>query len=204
MDELANMEMESAHSRLKRETSALHRQLDTLPQMRRLMSPELTEESYTETLAVLFSWTQEASTKLRGLQLPNYAQPQRKLRALQHDLQMLKQPTTQLPLAMSETDAHFALGTFYVMEGASMGARILAPRIEATLKRSDITRYYRLYGDQTLAHWQSTTNWLNRELDDEACYQRARSGADWAFNLLIEHFECMQQEQTTRRSYALL
>lgn len=204
MNELANMEMESAHSRLKRETSALHRQLDTLPQMRRLMSPKLTEQSYTETLAVLFNWTQEAGAKLRELQLPHYAQPQRKLSALQHDLKMLKQPTTQLPQVVSETDAHFALGILYVMEGASMGARILAPRIEATLKRSDITRYYRLYGDQTLAHWQNTTNWLNSELDDEASYQPARSGADWAFNLLIEHFKCMQQEQTTRRSYALL
>lgn len=203
MDELAIMERESAHSRLKRETSVLHRELDTLPQMRRLMSPELTEQSYTETLTVLFNWTQEASAKLRGLQLPHYAQPQLKLRALQQDLQMLHQPTTQLPQVVSETDAEFALGILYVIEGASMGARILAPRIEATLKRSDITRYYRLYGEQTLAHWQSTTNWLNRELGDEASYQRARNGADWAFNLLIEHFRCMQQEQTTRRPHAL-
>lgn len=178
----------SAHERLRNETAELHRRLDQLEPMKRLMQPTLTEASYSATLLTLLQWTETVSLRCMGLDLPEYASPARKINALQQDLRTLDLPLPTTPRMSVVNDPSFALGIHYVLEGASMGARILAPRIESSLMRQDVTAYYRLYGEDTLTYWQQTVAHLEKCLDQEESRATACQGARWAFESLIQRF----------------
>ncbi len=191
------LEQITAQEWLKHETASLHRSLDTMPQMRRLMRPDLCEQSYACTLSVLLNWTLSVGPALSSLKLPNYADPQHKINALSEDLKHLNHSTQNFPFkphnsTPTGTDEAFALGLHYVLEGSSMGALILSPRIEASLKRTDVTRFYRLYGDQTHRYWQSTQTRLDEGLGSDVARQRAGEGARWAFTSLIDRFEAAE------------
>ena len=179
----------SPRERLKHETKALHKQLDSLPLMHSLTQKDLDVSRYTETLKVMFQWLLVVAPKLSQLDLPNYARPERKIEALSRDLHHLGQPASLHPVSSDVHGLHFAMGIHYVLEGSSMGARLLAPRIEASLGRSDVTQFYRLYGEHTFDYWQRTLSLIDETLDDEQAVVDACEGACWAFISLIERVE---------------
>ena len=194
------LKQKTAREWLKRETASLHRRLDTMPQMRRLMRPDLNEQSYASTLSVLLYWTQSVAPAFRCLTLPDYADPLHKINALRQDLERLNYLTQPQLTAAPHTDEAFALGLHYVLEGASMGAQILAPRIETSLQRNDVTKFYRLYGDQTRSYWQSTQARLDAGLSNETARQRAGEGARWAFTSLMSRFEQEDEQLESPRT----
>ena len=185
--------MITAHWALKEATKGLHTQLDSMPAMRQLMRPDLTLKQYREILSHLDSWLREMSAQLHLPFQPSFASIEHKLNALRTDLETLGQSRPTLTLHLASTDPHYALGVHYVIEGSTMGARILAPRIETSLGRTDISHFYRLYGEQTLANWAETINLLERELTTQQRLDRAAEGATFAFNSLISRFSTQAQ-----------
>lgn len=179
----------SPRERLKHETQALHKRLDSLPLMQGLMQKDLDISQYTETLQVLFGWLSFVAPALSQLELPNFARPESKIEALRSDLYHLGQLAPPDPVSALVPGLHFAMGIHYVLEGSSLGARVLAPRIEASLGRSDVTQFYRLYGEHTFEYWQAASLLIDETLCDEHAVAEACEGACWAFKSLIERFE---------------
>jgi len=55
------------------------------------------------------------------------------------------------------------LGTMYVLEGATLGAKVLLPHIQKAFDLQDKgTRFYHAYGDQTEQHWRNFKARMNR------------------------------------------
>ena len=177
--------MLDVHQQLRESTRVLHAQLDTLAPMRQLLKPDLGESNYADVLRTLNAWLQQYAPHLSSLTLPDYAQIEHKFSALAQDLQALGRPIDHSPPAICALNRPFALGVHYVIEGSFMGARVLAPKIEAALKRSDITHFYRLYGDNTVANWQQTLATLELELQSPEALQQACDGAREAFKSMI-------------------
>lgn len=193
--------MLDVHQQLRESTRTLHAQLDALPPMRHLLRPDLGEAEYAEVLRMLNTWLHHHAPHLSGLTLPDYAQIDHKFTALARDLKALGRPVDHYPRAICALNRPFALGVHYVIEGSFMGARVLAPKIEAALQRSDITHFYRLYGGNTLANWQQTLATLESELQSPEALQQACDGAREAFNAMISQIsEQMYSSRTSLKS----
>lgn len=187
--------MMTAHTALKEATKNLHAELDSMPAIRQLMRRDLTLDQYREVLLHLEGWLHEMSAHLHLRSPPSFAATDRKLIALRTDLENLGQPRPAIKPRLASTDSYYALGVHYVIEGSTMGARILAPRIEESLGRTDITHFYRLYGEDTLVNWAVTIDLLERELTTQQHLNRAIEGATSSFTALISRFGSDFQER---------
>ena len=190
------MGMSKAHTALKEATKELHARLDSMPAMRQLMRKDLTLDQYSEVLLHLDDWLREMAVHLHLVSSPSFAAIDRKLDALRTDLFTLGTTRRAVKLQLASTDPHYALGIHYVIEGSTMGARVLAPRIEQSLQRTDITHFYRLYGEHTLANWSDTISLLENELTTQWQRERAVDGATAAFNALIDAFSRGLESET--------
>jgi heme oxygenase (biliverdin-IX-beta and delta-forming) len=98
--------------------------------------------------------------------LPDHPQ-RRKAAALAHDLSSLH---TALPPLATGTDVpainnHLqALGALYVMEGSTLGGKIIAKMMKAQLKQTEGMVFFEGYGDATEAMWQTFRAVLDQPL----------------------------------------
>lgn len=90
---------------------------------------------------------------------------------------------------MAKASRAFALGIHYVVEGSTLGAQFIAPRVEQSLGRNDVTRFYRGYGHNLMSRWRNTQDTLNSELVGDEALQLAISGAQGAFGLMLDTFK---------------
>lgn len=172
---------------LKERTRELHRSVDRHPLMQRVVAKDLTATEYGTILASLYSWHERVAPVLDTLKLEPHFYSIDKLAALAEDLRWL--PHTPIDFENNslkeQADEAYSLGVLYVVEGSSLGAQFIAPRVEASLGSQRVTHYYRLYGDAVTANWRTTQSILNSRLDDIASIERALRGARDAFALLL-------------------
>lgn len=172
---------------LKERTRELHRQVDRHPLMQRVVAKDLTAAEYGQILASLYSWHEHVATVLNTLRLEPDFYSIDKLAALAEDLHWLPHTTiaSEHSLLSEHADEAYALGVLYVVEGSTLGAQFIAPRVEASLESQRVTHYYRIYGDAVTSNWRTTQNILNNSLDDIASIERALEGARDAFRSLL-------------------
>lgn len=83
-----------------------------------------------------------------------------------------------------------ALGMLYVLEGSTLGGRLIRRRIEASGGGSDLPiAFIDPYGDSTGQRWRDFLTVLEREVKGEAALAEAVEGAVAAF-LHVEHILC--------------
>ena len=171
---------------LKESTKAKHHEVDHHPCMARIVSKSLTSSEYRLILIDLYCWLNHLEKYLARLELESPFQPSRKIQLLGDDIAAL---SGELPsnrdFSISNSCEHFCLGIHYVVEGSTLGAQFIAPRVENTLGRKDATRFYRAYGDRVSEFWENTRNFLNNALPNEVAMQEAKAGAVFAFDSLL-------------------
>ena len=74
-----------------------------------------------------------------------------------------------------------------------MGGMILAPRIETSLNRDDLTHFYRGYGKATPGLWAETRKLLNEQLSNQIDIQVAIKSAIEAFEIMEEMLKLSSQ-----------
>jgi len=187
---------------LKEGTQKQHRMIDRHPLMHRVVAKDLTRVEYGQILAALYRWHELLTPMLSSLKLDPDFYALDKLLMLERDLSSL--PGTQIASQISSqissqinsqintqimplqpSDEAFALGVLYVVEGSTLGAQFIAPRVELSLRSRQLTHYYRMYGDAVWANWTTTQRILNQRLNTDALAQRALMGANEAFALLL-------------------
>lgn len=164
---------------LKTETRDLHDQVERNPMMAQLMTPQLTREAY-----------QAVLERLLGLHEPFEAHLHRQVDALPADLNLearRKTPWLVADLkAIGHTDASLqalprwegwlpesvgeSLGALYVLEGATLGGKVISKQIHRTLGITPETglRFYTSYGDALGPMWKTFMKAINTTYGHQA------------------------------------
>jgi heme oxygenase len=151
-------------SDLKRATSSVHARLEaTLP----LLAPDLTPTRYREVLVAFHGFYGPLEARLArhadalaewGLELAE----RRKVPALERDLEALGLPRASLarmPTCASVpglTDLPSALGSLYVVEGATLGGQLMVRHLSKSLPATEGARaFFASYGDRVGEMWMA-------------------------------------------------
>lgn len=184
--------LSSYRRQLRSATQDLH---DSLEQKLDLLRPNLDLRNYRQLLECTYGYyepVEEQLTKAAENQpWANEVISRCKSSALQADLRWLgvKQQTiadlpraTQLPLTLSLADV---LGVMYVLEGASLGGKVLAKHFQNRwgLSKNSGATFFNFYGPELLQNWDRYINWLEASLS-EADLPRAIATARATFETM--------------------
>ncbi|MDD3837330.1 MAG: biliverdin-producing heme oxygenase [Phenylobacterium sp.] len=116
--------------------------------------------------------------------IPDYDfEGRRKTPALRRDLQVLGAGAPPLPAAPPPvfSGRAEALGFAYVLEGSTLGGRVIRKRLRAAGRSLDGTSFFDVYGPATGARWTSFCAILERECADRAAEAVAGALAGFAW-----------------------
>ncbi|MGM0525511.1 MAG: biliverdin-producing heme oxygenase [Pseudomonadota bacterium] len=172
---------------LRAETESLHRQVEQLPDMAQLMSPTVTDNDYlVELLRLrgLFSALEPMLLEhFNDLNHGDYCYLSR-LDALDEDINCLNGSSPLESKSPITLGYHQAIGAAYVVEGATMGGKILAQRLSRTLNRNKANglQFFNFHRKGTRSLFVS---WL-QQLEFEAQQVTwVTQGATTSFRLLL-------------------
>lgn len=164
--------------RLQTQLSPMHQWLEKAPLATQLLSPHLTWAEYTQLLTCFYQVIAPFEKALQAVSDDFYQaglvdiEPRlEKTQWLQSDLASLAPkakatvgpPSGEVGLGLvGSAPLSAAAGALYVLEGATLGAQIILPKVKKTLGDAVPVRFYAGYGDHTQARWQSLCVWLNQ------------------------------------------
>ena len=207
---LPSLAPSSILSRLRMETRDEH---NAVEQVLDLMSPSLTRDGYLQRLARFYGFYAplEKALKRRGERQNGerhlssdtrlaLALRLNKTALLQLDLQHLGVDTDNLALCRNlpplETQAD-VLGCLYVMEGATLGGRLITQHIRTTLGITPATggRFFDGYGDDTGAMWHGMRELLVNSAPDSDTQDAMVGSAIATFSGLRRWCESSQKQK---------
>lgn len=124
--------------------------------------------------------------------------PKRLTSGLEHDRARLRADMADLGTPIVAGTSHVmigtragALGALYVCEGSKLGARVLAPQVEAGLGLTARRGAAYLNGEGTApgARWRAFVETLNSDVTGKADLKNALLAARRVFHLLIDSYE---------------
>jgi heme oxygenase len=208
-------------SRLRAETRGEH---EALEQVLDLMSATLTPQSYGQQLEQFYGFYAPLEKALQvRIKLPQHRLGDssfspaiysalgarlHKTTHLQRDLQCLGVRTDRLPLCRDLPPLHTqaeVLGCLYVMEGATLGGRLITRHVRAALGVTPMTggRFFEGYGEDTGRMWQGMRQLLVEGCSDTATEDSIVTNAITTFARLrgwCELFQEQTQDLTARHA----
>ncbi len=162
---------------LRAGTADRHRAVDQHPRMRRLLGASPSLDDYGDVLQCLHQLHVRFEPAMRRAleAAPEPHAGSHKLPSLESDLRALGRAVPERPwpeVGDTAPPGTIALaqhvGTFYVLEGASLGGQVLARHLAATLGPSvaGALRYYTGHGAQTRLQWARSCDSIARSLVD--------------------------------------
>ncbi|WP_297332568.1 biliverdin-producing heme oxygenase [Flavobacterium sp.] len=181
--------------RLRNTTAKSHEALESLPISKKITDPEVTLPEYKAYLQLMYGVVYD--TEALVLHVLETIMPdiesRRKTTAIAKDLAAIGAvlPQTGSPLQKAEYtgDTAFALGVMYVVEGSSLGGRVIYKNIETSLglNESNGASYFAGYGGTTGSKWKSFIDVLTGYADEHECEDEIIAGANFAFDAIKEH-----------------
>jgi heme oxygenase len=178
---------------LRHETQSQHGSLE-----RKLPWQEICSDQhrYVDLLARFYGfysvWEPMAESRLRQ-ETNDFMQPRRKRSLLRNDLHWFgwrDRDFTGLPKVPPEClywdGQAMILGSYYVLEGSTLGGQILSRQLERQLglKNGDGYSYFCSYGSRVRDAWNQFGNFLSAQLASEADMSAAVAGAKTTFEVL--------------------
>jgi heme oxygenase len=143
---------------LKEQTKNNHQLLEK--KLVAFMRAMRTQNDYLKLLAIFYSYfgglEHQIQNHLQITQIPDYAS-RRKAAALSADIEILggKQPAIATSQFLPEISNHQqALGALYVIEGSTLGGKIISQMINKQLGLTEGLSFFKSYGEETMAMWQ--------------------------------------------------
>jgi len=182
---------------LRTATSQSHTGLEELPISKSIMNPQVSKEEYLLYLSLMHDVVKDAEENIFP-QLNDIITdlPERnKNSKLEKDLEVLGHTKTtgeNHPVSdgLNNPTNAFALGILYVIEGSSLGGRVILKNINTALGY-DIENgasYFGGYGGQTGSHWKNFLAMLTQYEAETNSAEEIIAGADYAFNAISRHF----------------
>jgi heme oxygenase (biliverdin-IX-beta and delta-forming) len=181
---------------LRMKTMPAHKQLESVPLSAAIVSPDVTHDQYAQYLEQMYAVNADAEQNIYPL-LKNVVgdvNDRNKAHLIENDLQALgrnnslpaDKPFTSKKAEMTEA---FALGIMYVIEGSTLGGRVILKNIQPALQLNEDNgaSYFAGYGANTGPAWESFMNVLTNYPDSGATEQEVIAGADFAFSAIYEY-----------------
>lgn len=178
------------HALLREGSASFHRRLDSLPQMVRLLSPTLSVAEYLACLRGLqlahVPLEEAVEQYLAENNLPFDFSRRRKAGLLARDIAFYT--TDDEPVSSPEypliNDPARLVGTLYVIEGATLGGRMIARRIAKSIgaEPGAGADFFNVYGDQVDLFWHDLWPFFNATVG-QAEVARALAAAGDCFRL---------------------
>jgi len=201
---------QSMHSVLKYETSQLHRELDSLPNLRMLLQPTLSMAEYCRILVAYAQAHHHVEQHLIKTEkaltldaLPCYIP---RLPSLCNDLRSLAMPVDlqqSETLMTSQLNRHQGMfhyiGLRYVLEGASQGSEFIAARLKKNLPLL-ASQAYSFWNMQLEAsrQWPFFCEFINQPAKCVACERQMIQAAKITFQIFIECFSFPRRKHEKR------
>ena len=163
--------------RLRRDTRHAH---DSLDASLDLIGPPLRLAQFIRLLGRFHALHRAVEPALAASLEPSLLAGRGKLAALEHDLRLCGADTTDVitsaaPNLPPLTDRAAALGALYVIEGSTLGGRIIARHLrQENVIPPDALRYFDIYGGQTGEMWRIICRALDAIVDSEEAERSVR------------------------------
>lgn len=186
-------------------TREAHGALEAQPLVRGLLDPSLSPDRYGQLLRAFAAFYQRLEPALAAVlddwhtRFPSTYRYRPRLPLLQADLadlgaDFLPGPGGEVPVSVT---VETVPGVLYVLEGATQGGRVIAPRLNRALGVSGQwgARYFNLHGQlDSWSHFRACLSRIEPHLDQDATL----SGARATFSGLHAHLDHWQVEQSDR------
>ncbi|RDI13384.1 biliverdin-producing heme oxygenase [Flavobacterium sp. AG291] len=181
---------------LRKATSQSHTNLEALPISSSIMNPKVTNAEYALYLDLMHDVVKDAEENIFPAlkDIVTDLDERNKTHLLEEDLKTLgltkKDVANPLSDSLTNPSKAFAMGVFYVIEGSSLGGRVILKNISAALGH-DIENgaaYFGGYGGQTGSYWKNFLAQLTQYESQSNSSEEIIAGADYAFNAISNHF----------------
>ena len=181
-----------AWERLREATRDVHAAVEALPAMAALLDPGLSRERYVDVLrrhlALLSAWETRYHDWLDGLSIGwHYAWRTPRLLADLHALDIPAEAGSgqAIPDAPSAAERW---GMLYVIEGSSLGGRLIARHVRD--RRPELGAALSYFGPPAAPAWRDFQTRLQAALPDAASQRLAVGGARTMFGCFHDHLAC--------------
>ncbi|WP_192085934.1 biliverdin-producing heme oxygenase [Algoriphagus sp. Y33] len=182
--------------KLKQNTSHLHRELENLPISKSILKAEVTTKDYLKYLDLMCDVINDVETEIFPLvkHVVKDLDKRRKRHLITQDLRALgfdkSTHAKVLKDLKMEIPTGFAMGILYVIEGSTIGGKIISKHIQKTLGYSSEmgATYFAGYGEFTGLFWK---NFLIELLAYEKTHNNGNEiieGANYTFAIIKTHF----------------
>lgn len=183
--------------RLKDATATLHQELEDLPISKSILKTEVTSDDYLRYLDLMHDIIKEVETNIFPLLVYEVSDLDQRIKApfLEQDFVHLSYQKTQSTPVFKNLDkaisTAFALGIVYVIEGSSLGGRVIYKHIHKQLgyDNNSGASYFAGYGDETGSLWKNFISTLVAFEKNHNNSDIIIEGANYAFQSIKVHFE---------------
>lgn len=186
---------------LRNATAESHTALEALPVSLSIMSPNVTNDEYALYLSLMLDVVKDAEENIfpiahkaiEGLDVHPKAQfIEADLKALNYNKEQSYKPFTS---TVNEVTPAFALGVMYVIEGSSLGGRVILKNINTVLGHDADNggSYFTGYGGQTGSHWKTFLGSLIEYATQHNAEEEIIAGANFAFDAIAAHLTANAQ-----------
>lgn len=182
---------------LRKATAPLHGQLEALPVSQSILAPEVSIQEYLRYLDLMHDVIVDVETTLFPILSTeiNSLNERRKTSLLERDFEVLgfkKQKKLRLTAFSEQVNSiGFAMGVFYVIEGSSLGGRVIYKHIHKVLglNADSGAAYFSGYGELTGMLWKEFMTELVTHGQKNHNGDEIIAGANYAFGVISKHFQ---------------
>lgn len=182
--------------RLRAETATAHTQLEELPISKSIISPSVSKEEYTRYLTLMHDVVKDTEVNIAPLlgDIVTDLDNRSKVLSIEADLEYLDAGKTAFSKPLSEgmlLTPGFALGIYYVVEGSSLGGRVILKNIKPALNLDENggAKYFSGYGPATGSTWRNFMMMMEEYAGQNDNADEIIAGANFAFTAIKKHLE---------------
>jgi heme oxygenase len=192
-------------SRLRQETASCHAALEAHPLSQSITSAAINKTSYAQYLRAMQQVVNGLEEELHEILMPVISDLQQRSKQawIGEDVAHLDcLPADDKPFRFPQGNQSipFALGAYYVLEGSTLGGRVILKSLPESLAFADGkgTRYFSGYGTETGLYWKSFINTLCSYAVKNNCEEEVIAGAKSAFAGILEYFNYYEVHEAAR------
>lgn len=179
--------MENINTILKTNTAELHKKLEQIGFVDKIFNKSLTLEEYKKLILANYIFHLPLEENLKKISENTNWNIQWKIPFLEKDRVALGNfAIPEIENTFIPKDLYEALGCLYVLEGATLGGRVIKRQLETLPVQM---HYYGCYGEDNTTHWKNFMQLLSTHVDTESKAAIALSAAKQTFEFGIQCFE---------------